>query len=822
MYSKTLHYLLSVCLLFISVNVFAQQPASVSGTVLLADNQPASNATVVIKGTSLGTTTNSAGQYLISNIKPGTYTIRVSSIGLTTRERNLVVRSGDQLVENFQMEASSEQLQVVEVTSNHVNPFARKESAVVAKMPLKNIENPQVYSTISSELLREQVVTNFDDALKNAPGLTQLWASTGRGGDGAGYYSLRGFPVQPTMVNGLPGLSNGNLDPSNIERIEVIKGPSGTLFGSSLISYGGLININTKRPYELFGGELSYSGGSYGLNRVTADVNVPLHSQEQIAMRVNTAYHSEDSFQDAGFRKSFFFAPSFSYKVNDKLSFFVNTEFLKSEQTNPTMLFFDRGAPLTVRTPDELGYNNKRSYTSNQLALSTPSFSMQSQMNYKISEEWTSQTVYSRSNSKSHGYYSYLYEGTQYYPDITQGTVFNRWMNYQDAVSQTTDIQQNFIGDFKIGNLRNRVVAGLDYYTRTNTDNGSGYIGNGAVYIGNDPLDIVNNNVYGINDPIQFITSGDSGNLTAAGTDQLLASAPINSSKVRQEVFSAYISDVLNITPAFSVMASLRADRFVNHGDVSTDTYEAQTAFSPKFGIIYQPVLNRISLFANYMNGFVNTAPATNITSAGTEIRTFGPEQANQFEAGTKISLMNDRLYAVLSYYNIQVKDMVYTLYGAGTQESFNNGAQRNTGFEAEFVANPVIGLNIVAGYSYSDSILNDGDTDFIGHRPESAGARNSANLWASYRFSTPLLNGFGLGFGGNYSGENKIMNRTIPGAFTLPEYTVLNASVSYQAPHYMLTLKVDNLTNAETFDGWSTIRPRNMRSVIANLTYRF
>src|SRR3546814_18111190 len=46
------------------------------------------------------------------------------------------------------------------------------------------------------------------------------------------YYSMRGFSVQPTMVNGLPGLTNGSLDPAGIERIDVIKGPSGTLFGS--------------------------------------------------------------------------------------------------------------------------------------------------------------------------------------------------------------------------------------------------------------------------------------------------------------------------------------------------------------------------------------------------------------------------------------------------------------------------------------------------------------------------------------------------------------------------------------------------------------
>jgi iron complex outermembrane receptor protein len=115
-------------------------------------------------------------------------------------------------------------------------------------MPLKNIENPQVYSTVSSQLLKEQVVTNYEDALKNVPGIFKLWETTGRGGDGGAYYSLRGFEAQSTIINGMPGLTNGSLDPANIEKIEVIKGPSGTLFGSTIVSYGGLINTVTKKP----------------------------------------------------------------------------------------------------------------------------------------------------------------------------------------------------------------------------------------------------------------------------------------------------------------------------------------------------------------------------------------------------------------------------------------------------------------------------------------------------------------------------------------------------------------------------------------------
>ncbi|MGK4568382.1 TonB-dependent siderophore receptor [Flavobacterium sp. 3HN19-14] len=390
------------------------------------------------------------------------------------------------------------------------------------------------------------------------------------------------------------------------------------------------------------------------------------------------------------------------------------------------MLFFDRGAPLRVTNIDEFGYNNKRSYTSNQLTLKTPSFNLQGQMFYKLSDQWTSQTVLSRSSSRTEGYYSYLYEGTQYYP-ISEGVVLGRYMNYQNSSTLATDIQQNFNGDFKIGKIRNRVVAGLDYFNRNVTDNGSGYVGNGLIYIGNASLQEVNENLYGITDPDLYIRNGDNGNLTKAATDALLASASISNSSARQAVYSAYVSDVINFTPALSAMLSIRADRFMNYGDVSDDVEEGQTTFSPKFGLVYQPVLDKVSLFANYMDGFTNIAPTTDVNLDGSRTpRNFGPDHAKQFEIGTKLNLLNDKLYASLSYYNIEVKDQVYTLYGATTQLSFDDGAQKNRGFEAEIVANPIKGLNLTAGYSFSDSKLIAGDTDFIGHRPESAGP----NIW--------------------------------------------------------------------------------------------
>jgi len=827
MNTLNLKKIVTTLLILCTVSIWAQDKAGVSGTIVLNDNTAAESISVELKGTNYSTTTNANGWYEIKNVKPGSYVIRISAIGIMPVEESFALAQGEQATKNFTLNESAEQIKEIIIESQS-NKFARQTSEVVSKMPLKDIENPQVYNTISAELLKEQVVTNFDDALKNAPGIDKLWESTGRGGDGAGYFTLRGFAVQPTMINGVPGLGNGSPDPQNIERIEVIKGPSGTLFGGTLTSYGGLINITTKKPYDTFGGNISYTAGTYGLNRYTLDVNTPLGKDNKAKLRLNAAYHTENSFQDAGFKKSLFVAPSLSYKVNEKLSFLVNTEFYNGRSTNQTMLFVDRSAPLRAHNMAELGYNPYRSYTGNDLYMDTPTFNFQGQMFYKLSSQWTSQTILSRTSAKSDGYYSYLYEGTSTIEalagtTIEEGLIFARYTSKQNSQTIGTDIQQNFIGEFNIGSVKNKFIGGLDYYNTNVIGNNTGYGTQGFVNIGVD-ADLfaalapqLHAAFGGI--PISNIAD-DTGVLTQAGADAgILPLGGVNYTKSKQEIFSAYASDVAYLLPNLSVMASLRVDHFSNKGDLSTtaDDYN-QTALSPKFGVVFQPILDKVAVFANYMNGFSNVAP---VLTPGGNIFTFDPEQANQLEFGTKLNLLDNKFNATVSYYNTKVTN---TVIQVSPEDYIQDGEQVNKGIEASITTSPIEGLNIIAGYSYNDSRLEKADptNDFLGRRPESAGPQNLANLWASYKFSAGALNGFGLGFGGNYGSENKIFNRNLGGTFTLPEYTVLNASVFYNAADFVITLKLDNITDKEYYKGWSTISPQRPRMFAANLTYNF
>lgn len=676
------------------------------------------------------------------------------------------------------------------------NRYKVDSSSTVSKLPLKYIENPQVYQSISKNLFKDQVVTNLNNALKNATGITRLWESTGRGGDGAEFYSMRGFAVQPTMVNGMASITNAGLDPANIETIEIVKGPSGTLFGGNVISYGGLINVVTKKPHNQSRGEINFTNGGFGLRRITADYNLPL--SKQLAIRVNAANSSEDSFQDAGFSKSTYIAPSLLFKASDKLQFLINSEMRFAESANAPMIFLSRYSPLSFQTMDLFEKSYRKSYTANSLSISNPSFGFQGQMLYTLSKQWKSQTILSSSNTVSDGYYHYLW-------DSANGSDFTRFISKRDGKTRASGIQQNFNGDFHIGKLRNRLVIGLDYLEKTIDNSSSGWVAHGLVSLKNQI---------------------DDGKLTPQAVDQSLLNAFEGVSSVKTKISSVYASDVINLSKNLSAMLSLRLDHFEGQPNYySTEKIKSQFNLSPKFGLVYQAIPEKLSLFSNYMNGFTNLDPAqvANVDGSNPRVKIFDPEHANQWEAGTKANLYQDNISLTLSYYSILVDNKVMT-DPTNINNSIQGGEVSSKGFEASIVTNPIKGLNIIAGYSFNKSeVTKDApDAGYIGLRPEEAGPARLANFWANYKFTEGVFKYVGIGLGANYASEHKTLNRSNIGTFSLPSYVVYNAVMSYSRANFSLNLKLDNIGNEKYYTGWSTITPQRLRSIALGLNYMF
>jgi iron complex outermembrane recepter protein len=783
----------------------AQTAGTIQGTVKTSDGQPAEFISVTIRGTERGTTSDEQGRFTLRNVRTGPQTVVATAVGIETTEVTLEIKPGLNRLD-LVITASEEQLKEVIITARRINPLKTKRSESVAKMPLENLENPQVYTTISSALLREQVVTNFSDALKNTSGLDKLWSSTGRPGDGAAYYSLRGFTIQPSLVDGIAGLTNGDLDPSYMERIEVIKGPSGTLFGGALTNFGGLLNIVTKKPVDTVGGELSYTTGSYNLSRLTADVYGPLSKTGNLLGRVNAAYHYQNSWQDAGFRNSFFVAPTLQYQINERSTFNLGGEFYSYEGTNPLMIFLNRSRQLIARTPGQLNFDYDRSYTSNDITTRVPSVNLHGTHTYRISDSWTMQSNFSRSYRKSNGIYQYvMYVGA----DDLQLT---RYAALQNSASNSTDIQHNFLGDFTIGGMRNRVVIGIDYLNQYTNNSNSPYIA----------YDVLNSG-----DP----RSATYTSFTRQGVEARLAASTGATAKnsTNSNVYSVYASDVLNLTDQLIAMASLRVDRFDNKGTynqatgLTTGRY-LQTAVSPKFGLVFQPVKNVVSVFANYMNGFRNVAPVTQPLPDVSG--SFKPQQANQIEGGVKVDAFGGRLAFTASYYDITVDNMTRSESVTRNNVVYNitvqDGTQESKGFEFDVVANPFTGFNVVAGFSHNDSKMTRSAANVQGLRPVSAGPEDLANLWMSYTVPKGKLQGFGAGFGGNYASENLITNTTTTGAFTLPSYTVFNATAYYNLRRFRFSVKLDNLSDKQYFKGWTTVEPQQPRSFMANFAFKF
>lgn len=767
-----------------SETAFSQSTTgTISGKAILKDGNPLQGAAVKISELNKTTTTDSDGTYQLKNIPFGTYLVEIKLNGYESTPASVLVdQNNPNATLDFELAYTSQKLEEVIVSSGG-NRFARKESEEVSKMKLKNMENPQVYSIVSKELMKEQVITDYNSAFKNIPG---AGISEVRN-QGRSTNISRGFVTPQLVRNGVGSFTYNSIDPSNLERIEVIKGPSATLFGSTISSFGGLFNRVTKKPFDFFKGEVSYSAGDWDLNRFTADINTPINDDKTALFRINTALHSERSFQDAGFNKSFFIAPSFSYQVNERLTLLIDAEFSASKGVSPTRLAPFTGAGATAHSIEEMEIPYKLSFANNTVNYTAQQYNIFAQLKYQISDEWTSQTIVSRTRSSSEGYTVAL--------TAMSNETLRQQVTNQDYPYYGTDIQQNFNGDFKIGNLRNRVVAGLDFYSVRATRNDATV------------------NMQAIN----FRTPGDAyNNFTIDKIKPLFAGVNyVNYTSNNERTYSAYVSDVLNITDRLIVMAGLRADRYINKGlyypatNTTTGNYN-QTAFSPRFGAVYQIVKEKISVFSNYMNGF------NNVGGSDFNGDVFKPNHANQLEGGFKFDF--DKISATLSYYNIEVTNVTRNDPDHANFQ-IQDGTQLSKGFEAELIANPIKGLNIVAGYTYNDSRLSKSNPTTNGLRPTTAGSPTTANLWASYRLTQGAASGLGFGIGGIY-GSQYFQTNTATFKFQIPEYTVLDASVFYDRPKYRLGLKVDNLTNEKY---WSyRLAAQNPTRVTGNITFKF
>jgi outer membrane receptor for ferrienterochelin and colicins len=219
------------------------QEAMLSGHITLSDSIPAAGATAVLKGTTLGAMTDNNGSYTLSRIIPGTYVLRISLLGYETVEKNVTIRKGNNTADFFLSETNINLNEVV-VTGTR------------SEKTLKNV--PVLTQVIYGKQMLNMGITTVTGALQTmVPGIDVSTFGT------RASITMQGMDAKYVLflVDGerIAGEVNGDIDYSmlnmeNIERIEVIKGASSSLYGSNAI--GGVINIITKKISESFDAKL--------------------------------------------------------------------------------------------------------------------------------------------------------------------------------------------------------------------------------------------------------------------------------------------------------------------------------------------------------------------------------------------------------------------------------------------------------------------------------------------------------------------------------------------------------------------------------------
>lgn len=763
----------SIVFLLMSIQAMAQT-GTIRGNVTTSDGKPAEFVHIVLEKSNRGAVVSEAGAYMINRVPAGTYTLVASFAGLVTQKKQVSVSALEVSTVDFTLAEDNRQLQEVIVRSS-ANRVTDKSSDMVARMPITNLQNPQAFNIVGKELIRQQNIVAITDAFKNAPGVVAALYPSG----GIGALS-RGFSTGIDARNGLQTTSGrGSADIANIERIEFIKGPSGTLFGAGSSSFGGVVNLVTKKPFETFKGTVDLSAGSFGLGRMSADVNVPLKSDNSLLMRVNTAVQRQDSYNERGFYNSMLFAPSILYKPTDRLSVLVDAEVYSVNSVRPTYVRIAENAG--IRSYADIPLDYKKSLLDNDLDAKTNTIKFFGEAKYQMNGGWTSSTNFSYVNEFTERSY-------QDYPIwISPHEVTLDVSRYGPVSNTYTNLQQNFNTSFNTGVLKHTFLTGLNF----NQFLGRGESGGTGVI---RTLDIRNNN------PKVDRILVDSA---------LVPGTMLNWGRSNSITYGAYVSDVISFNDRLFAMLSLRYEYIDDQSAGPWSSPYTQSSFSPKLGLVYQVVKDKVSLFANYMNGYQNYPPIVQPNGSTLQVK---PIYATQYEGGIKAELSDKKVNTTLSYYYINIDNAIR--YGSNSF-AFQDGKQVSKGIEWDFTANPAPGLTMILGYGYNDNRIlgaENLDRNISNNSPQ-----HVANYWVNYQFQAGALRNFGLGAGGNYVSDAYFDDTNL---FLLPSYHVVNASAFYENQKFRIGFKLNNIGNQKSWGFWGA--PNPTRNFVTTVTFKF
>lgn len=679
----------------------------------------------------------------------------------------------------------------------------------VNRAGIKPMDLPQAVQVISVEMIQQQQPLRLSDVIKNANG---VYVGSARGGAQESFWS-RGYDMSSNNMfkNGFRFSSGSIPEVSSLEKVEILKGSTALLYGN--VAPGGILNMVTKTPNFKTGGELIMQAGSYSFYKPSVDVYGVFN--KSVAFRFNGSYENSESFRDYVTKERYYINPSLLVRVSDKTEITIQGDYLNDDWTP------DFGTGMIGK---EIADVPRNAYLGAKWSTGN---TVQSSASVLVNHEFNS--AWKLNFNTSFQDYDRISTATERIQPAANGD-WNRPYGRNKAVEQIIANQISIQGNFKTGKIKHQLFTGID----TELSDADSYTY--KFYNATTGEFVATYDMVNIFDPLSY---------AEANEGLVLPSKETKIVKTETGRYGIYAQDLISFTEKIKALVGLRytyqeAKPVTYDKIANTEVVEKirnDRAFSPKLGLIYQP-LKTLTLFSSYSNSFTPNSGVT-ITNEAMQ-----PSIIDQYEAGIKNEFLKGTLSTNLTFYHIVNSNLAQTAeFDADGNVNTNtnikelSGETTSKGLEIDISYRPVNGFTMNAGYSYNDMRYTKTtgvkgsyiEGDRLTRTPQ-----NTANISFFYTLQSGMFKNVSFGALGNYIGDrvggwnnqidptkpNGIYDREVP----LDSYTTIDISAGYEWKKFSILCKLSNITNELNYtvhENYS-VNPIAPRQILTSLRYKF
>ena len=653
-------------------------------------------------------------------------------------------------------------------------PTATTASKIEA--PLRDI--PQTVNVVPKELMRDQAATSMQDALRNVPGV-----AFGHGDGQRDQVWIRGFSaIADQFVDGVRDDALYFRDLSNVERVEVLKGPASVLYGRG--SSGGLINRITKQPEFAPRYELGAVFGSFDQRRIEWDLGDRLGGGAA-SVRVSGAVERADSYRSQQFLEREALSPSLALRPSADTRVVLQADYLSGRRVTDFGIPALNGRPVEVPAGTYYGAANARQADYSQSVVNGGTLTL----DHRLSADWTFRDVLRGA--------SYTLDRNNTLVGSVNETALTASLNRTNLRRQEDGVfnQSELVQKTRFGGVEHQILYGLELGRQTKDQRVVSQSKVATVSLLNPVLPVL---------PLTINAAPSTDNTGVFNTTGL------------------YLQDLAALGERWKLLAGLRLDRFeqstVERLPGRSGLRRADQNWSPRLGLVYQPTLEQ-SYYASVSRSFQPSGEAFALAANNADI---APEQTVNRELGAKLDFLGGLLTATGSLFRLERTNIKTS--DPATNTLIPVGTQRTDGAELALTGELGSGWQVAAGYAYLDgrvvsSVGIDSGQTIQGKRPTLTPG-HSGSLW----LSKAVGGGWRLGGGASFVGD-RYAN---PGnTVTLPRYAVFDAGAFYRIKGLDLGLNVKNLFDRKFIvAGHGTNANLNLpgapRSVQMTLRYAF